>query len=122
MTVEHVFTCMQGFKGQVPNEKSIMLWKMLENTNDDDYDQLSALSLYSSTTTLLLSIFLGLFGIDRFYIGDIGLAIAKLLFGWVTFGIWPLIDIFFSYRKAQRKNFETIQEVILSARIFENKS
>ena len=43
-------------------------------------------------TTLLLSIFLGGLGVDRFYLGYTGLGIAKLL----TFGgcgIWSLIDL-----------------------------
>jgi hypothetical protein len=41
---------------------------------------------------LLLSIFLGFLGIDRFYTGQVGTGIAKLL----TFGgcgIWALIDL-----------------------------
>jgi len=42
---------------------------------------------------LLLSIFLGSFGIDRFYLGHIGLGIAKLIFSWFTFGIWAVIDV-----------------------------
>lgn len=46
----------------------------------------------SWTVTLLLAIFLGGLGIDRFYLGKIGTGILKLItFG--GFGIWWLIDI-----------------------------
>ncbi|MCK4352600.1 TM2 domain-containing protein [candidate division WOR-3 bacterium] len=41
---------------------------------------------------LLLSIFLGGLGIDRFYLGYIGLGILKLLTG-AGLGIWWLIDL-----------------------------
>jgi len=43
-------------------------------------------------TALLLSIFLGGLGIDRFYMGYIGLGILKL-FTMGGCGIWSLIDI-----------------------------
>lgn len=42
--------------------------------------------------TLLLSLFLGSLGVDRFYVGKIGTGILKL----ITFGgcgIWTLIDV-----------------------------
>ncbi len=41
---------------------------------------------------LLLSIFLGTLGIDRFYLGYIGLGILKLITAG-GFGIWWLIDV-----------------------------
>ena len=48
--------------------------------------------------TLLLAIFVGTFGIHRFYVGKIGSGIAMLLLtlsfiGLLVTGIWALIDI-----------------------------
>jgi TM2 domain-containing membrane protein YozV len=41
---------------------------------------------------LLLSIFVGEFGVDRFYLGHIGLGILKLVTGGGC-GVWWLIDV-----------------------------
>jgi TM2 domain-containing membrane protein YozV len=40
----------------------------------------------------LLQIFLGTFGVGRFYTGHTGIAVLQLLFSWLSCGIWPLID------------------------------
>lgn len=46
----------------------------------------------SKTTALILSIFVGVLGIDRFYLGYTGMGVLKLLTGGV-FGILYIIDI-----------------------------
>ncbi len=46
----------------------------------------------SRTVASILGFFLGVLGVDRFYLGNIGMGVAKLLLGWLTAGIWPLID------------------------------
>jgi TM2 domain-containing membrane protein YozV len=58
----------------------------------------------SYVTALLLSLFLGGLGIDRFYLGYTGLGVAKLLtLG--GFGIWALIDfIMIAMRKVTAAN------------------
>jgi TM2 domain-containing membrane protein YozV len=51
---------------------------------------------FSRTTTVLLSIFFGGFGADRFYLGHIATGFVKLL----TFGgcgIWSLVDVIFLF-------------------------
>ena len=46
----------------------------------------------SYVTALLLSFFIGVLGIDRFYTGQVGLGIGKLLTGGGC-GIWALVDL-----------------------------
>ncbi len=35
---------------------------------------------------------IGIGGVGRLYTGHIGLGVAQLLLGWLTCGIWPLVD------------------------------
>ncbi|OYD26935.1 TM2 domain-containing protein [Mycoplasma testudineum] len=43
----------------------------------------------SKTVAILLSLFLGFLGIDRFYLGRAGTGVLKLFFGFL---IWHIID------------------------------
>jgi len=59
------------------------------------------------TVALVLSLFLGTFGIDRFYLGQTGLGVAKLLTcGGV--GFWSIIDWFMIMGATDRKNIEVL--------------
>ncbi len=59
---------------------------------------------------LVLSFFVGALGVDRFYVGDTGLGIAKLILTIVSFGIiggvWWFVDLFLIMNAARRKNYE----------------
>lgn len=54
----------------------------------------------SFVVTWLLSLFLGVLGIDRFYLGKIGTGILKLITAG-GFGIWALIDLILVLAGAQ---------------------
>lgn len=67
------------------------------------------------TVAIILSIFLGVLGVDRFYIGDTGIGVGKLL----TFGgcyIWWLIDIFLIIDATKQKNFELLSRYLAIAK------
>ena len=41
---------------------------------------------------VLMSFFFGGFGVHRFLRGQVGLGILMILVGWLTLGVWPLVD------------------------------
>lgn len=77
--------------GQIDN--NTLLRKDGENTRE--FRAAEVPGLFSDKewmVVLLLSIFLGSLGVDRFYLGHTGLGILKLLTGGGC-GVWALIDI-----------------------------
>ena len=46
----------------------------------------------SKVLYVLMSFFFGGFGVHRFLRGQVGLGILMILVGWLTLGIWPLVD------------------------------
>ncbi len=67
--------------------------------------------LKDPTTALLISLFAGVLGIDRFYIGDVGLGIGKLLTGGGCY-IWAIIDLFLIMDATREKNYQTMLLVL----------
>lgn len=53
----------------------------------------------------VFSFLLGGFGVDRFIRGQIGLGVCKLLFSWITLGIWPLVDWVIALVKAYASGY-----------------
>lgn len=86
--------------------------RLLE-VDDSNWTLLSTTSFTDPSTSLIVSIFAGYLGIDRFIIGDTGLGIAKLLTcGGI--GIWTIVDWFLIMKRTKEKNMEKIQQYMYS--------
>ncbi len=73
--------------------------------------QLVMMQFKDPTISLVLSITLGYLGIDRFYIGDTGLGILKLI-TCGGFNVWWLIDWFLIMDATRDKNYKTFVQYI----------
>lgn len=64
--------------------------------------------------------FLGVFGAHRFYLGDTGYAVAMLLLGWMTFGIWWIIDAFLISGRIDRDTLQVELKAIEKVKLYAN--
>ena len=83
----------------------------LETADDSTFLSVQACELKDPTTLLLVSIFLGPLGIDRFMLGDTGMGVLKLLTGGCC-GVLTIIDWFTITKKAKQKNLATLSIII----------
>lgn len=88
-----------------PDENMMMIRDKFEAMDESKTSMLYTLGLKDPTMALILSIVAGGLGIDRFYIGDTGLGIAKLLTCGGC-GIWTIIDYFLIMKVTKEKNLE----------------
>lgn len=79
--------------------------------DDAKWPLIQTLQFKEPSTALLLSIFAGYFGADRFYIGDTGLGIGKLL-TCGGLGIWKIVDWFLIQGATREKNMEMFQNSV----------
>ncbi|NLM50355.1 MAG: TM2 domain-containing protein [Clostridiaceae bacterium] len=94
-----------------PAEKIVYLKEKLKNIDDQKFALLQSIELKDPTVILVISIFLGSLGIDRFMIGDIGMGILKLLTLGVC-GILTIIDWFTISKKAKELNFNNVMALL----------
>ncbi|MEE0970090.1 MAG: TM2 domain-containing protein [Clostridia bacterium] len=94
-----------------PAEKMMYLREKLLSADDNKMALLSTVDMKDPTTVLLISIFLGSLGIDRFMIGDVGMGVLKLLTGGCC-GILTIIDWFIMSKKTKELNFNKIMPLI----------
>lgn len=81
----------QQWSGKIPQDSQIMLTQRLEKLDDDKVAAVGIVALKNPVIGLVLGLFFGGLGVDRFYKGDIGLGLLKL-FGLMF--IWILAFMF----------------------------
>ena len=83
-----------------PAEKIMYLKEKLAAMDENKFTMVSTVELKDPTTILLVSIFLGGLGIDRFMLGDTGM------------GILTIIDWFTVSKKTKDLNFNNIMTIL----------
>ena len=89
----------------------VYLKDKLRTLDDEKFSLISTIEFKDPTTILLISIFLGGLGIDRFMIGDTGMGVLKLLTGGCC-GILAIIDWFTISKKTKEINFNKLMTLI----------
>ena len=87
-----------------PPEKMAFVKEKLQALPEDKFLLVTAVELKDPTTMLVISLFLGSFGVDRFMLGDTGIGVLKLLTGGLC-GILTIIDWFSVSKKTRELNF-----------------
>lgn len=80
---------MMGWQDKIPQDSKLLLQEKLKEVSEDKMPILSAVQLKNSVIGLVLGLFLGGLGVDRFYKGDFllgGIKLALVLLYFVCIG------------------------------------
>ena len=105
MTQDKVDMYVMTNQKYLPAEKIVFLKQKLLEIDEAKFSLVSAVEFKDPTTLLLVSIFLGSLGIDRFMLGETGMGILKLL----TLGVCGILTIvdWFSVQKKTKERITT---------------
>jgi TM2 domain-containing membrane protein YozV len=93
-----------------PSEKLMLMRNQLEKVEDQKLMVIQSIDYKNTTTLLIVSLFLGSFGVDRFMLGETGLGVAKLL-TCGGMGIWTIIDWFTVMGRTREINYQKFTQV-----------
>lgn len=88
-----------------------LIRERLLTVDDSKWIMISTIQFKDPTVSIILSVLVGSFGIDRFIIGDTGLGIGKLL-TCGGLGIWTIVDWFLIMGATREKNLEMLQKYL----------
>ena len=95
----------------LPAEKIVFLKEKMKNMDEERFALVTSVEFKDPTTILLVSLFLGGLGIDRFMLGETGMGVLKLLTGGLC-GILTIVDWFSVQKKAREINFNKLMAIL----------
>jgi len=108
MEVNKIDMFMASASGKLPSDKIYAVRSHLETLDDSRFGLLQSLPFKDPTMLLVISILVGSLGVDRMFIGQIGLGIVKLI-TCGGLGIWFIIDLFLIMGATKEYNLELIR-------------
>ena len=90
-----------------PSEKIMFLKDKLYHLDEAQFSMISCIEMKDPTTLLLVSLFLGGLGVDRFMMKETGMGVLKLLTLGCC-GVLTVIDWFSIQGKVREKNFNSL--------------
>lgn len=107
MDVNQVNQLMMVLGNKLPETSLQDVRQRLEMAQDFNSANMVVAQMKDPTTAIILSVLLGSLGVDRFFIGDIGLGVGKLLTAGGC-GIWSIIDWFMIMGATKEKNLQLL--------------
>lgn len=101
-------------KNYLPQNRLQEIRVMLLKLTDDQWDSIECISFKDPTLLLILSVLVGMLGIDRFVLGDILNGVLKLLLS-IACGIgliWWIVDIFKINGLVLNYNYRLLKETL----------
>jgi hypothetical protein len=95
----------------LPESQILFIRERLLAADESKEGLLHAIQFKDPTISLVLSLLTGQLGVDRFFIGDTGLGIGKLI-TCGGLGIWTIIDWFLIMNATREKNFERLLAIL----------
>ena len=96
---------------KLPENQVALLRERLLKVGEDKWFTISSIQFKDPTIALIISLFLGSLGIDRFYLGHVGLGVIKLLTCGGC-GSWTLIDWFTVMGATREENAKKLQNYL----------
>ncbi|HEL1619761.1 TPA: TM2 domain-containing protein [Streptococcus suis] len=118
----------------LPSDKLLLIQRELEDLDEGALNALMMVELRQPLIALMLAIFFGEFGVDRFYIGNKELGFAKLIAFGISFVtlfiliglllfmglyLWKFIDCFLIMKACKEANYQRLMAQIQQFRAFQ---